>query len=114
MVEDDVKKIITDALYEFGYVDTDTAYNEFKQILREEAAREANRRYQAAVRIKDVIYNDPATIIFWTDGSKTVVKCRERDTYDPEKGLAMCIVKKFYGNESNYYHKFSHWLPDST
>ena len=87
-VKDDVKK---------SYVDTDTAYNEFEQILREEAAREAIRRYQATVRIKNVIYNDPATIVFWTDGSKTVVKCGERDTYDPEKGLAMCIVKKIYG-----------------
>lgn len=77
-----------------------------------EAAREAIRRYQETPRIKNVIYNDPATIVFWTDGSKTVVKCGERDTYDPEKGLAMCIVKKFYGNEGNYYHKFSHWLPD--
>lgn len=27
--------------------------------------------------IKRVIYNAPATIIFWSDGEKTVVKCHE-------------------------------------
>ena len=27
--------------------------------------------------IKKVIFNPPATIVFWEDGSKTVVKCRE-------------------------------------
>ena len=27
--------------------------------------------------IKDVIFNEPATIIIWKDGTKTVVKCQE-------------------------------------
>lgn len=50
-----------------------------------------------------VIYNDPATIVFWKDGTKTVVKCMEGDTYNPEVGLAMCVCKKLYGSK---YHKF--------
>lgn len=25
-------------------------------------------------KIKDVIFNDPATIVYWADGTKTVVK----------------------------------------
>ena len=62
------------------------------------------------LQIKKVIFNDPATIVFWTDNSKTVVKCGERDTYDPEKGLAMCIVKRFLGNKGNYYNKLRKWL----
>lgn len=41
--------------------------------------------------IKDVIFAPPATIIYWSDGSKTVVKCSEKDVFDPEKGLAMAI-----------------------
>ena len=44
--------------------------------------------------IKKVIFNDPATIVFWNDGSKTVVKCQEGDIFDPEKGLAMAISMK--------------------
>ena len=62
-------------------------------------------------RIKDVIFNKPATIVIWADGSKTVVKCGEDDTYDPEKGLAMAIVKKAYGNKGNYNNIFKKWLP---
>lgn len=48
--------------------------------------------------IKKVVYNDPATIVMWADGTKTVVKCNEGDTFDPEKGLLLCIAKKAYGN----------------
>lgn len=60
--------------------------------------------------IKDVIFNDPATIVFWTDGSKTVVKCKGKDAFDPEKGLAMAIVKKVFGNQGNYYNQIKKWL----
>lgn len=48
--------------------------------------------------IKDVIFNGPATIVKWSDGTKTVVKCCEGDTFDPEKGLAMAISKKALGD----------------
>lgn len=48
--------------------------------------------------IKNVIFNEPATIVYWEDGSKTVVICQEGDIYDEEKGLAMAISKKALGN----------------
>ena len=60
--------------------------------------------------IKDVIFNGPATIVFWSDGTKTVVKCQEDDEYDPEKGLAMAISKKALGNKGNYCNVFHKWL----
>ena len=60
--------------------------------------------------IKNVKFNPPATIVFWTDNTKTVVKCTGED-YDPEKGLAMCICKKMLGNKGNYYEVFKKWLP---
>ena len=40
--------------------------------------------------IKNVIINEPSIIVFWTDGSKTIVKCAESDTFDPEIGI--CIA----------------------
>ena len=61
--------------------------------------------------IKNVIFNDPATIVFWEDGTKTVVKCQDGDEFDPEKGLVMAIVKKAYGNKGNYCNKLKEWLP---
>lgn len=62
--------------------------------------------------IKKVIFNDPATIVLWNDGTKTVVKCQEGDTYDKEKGLALCIAKKALGNKSNFNNEFKRWLEE--
>lgn len=61
--------------------------------------------------IKKVIFNDPATIVFWNDGSKTVVKAHDEE-FDPEKGLAMAFSKKLLGNKGNYYNEFKKWLPE--
>ena len=61
--------------------------------------------------IKDVIFNEPATIILWADGTKTVVKCQEGEGYDPEKGMAMAISKKALGNKGNCCEVFKKWLP---
>lgn len=47
--------------------------------------------------IKKVIFNDPATIVLWDDGTKTVVKCSEGDTYSEWAGIALCLAKKLYG-----------------
>lgn len=62
--------------------------------------------------IKDVIFNDPATIVLWEDGTKTVVKCQEGDTYSKELGLAMCISKKYLGNKGNFNEVFKKWIPE--
>ena len=59
--------------------------------------------------IKKVIFNEPATIVFFEDGTKTVVKCQKGDTFDPEKGLAMAISKKALGNKGNYYKVIDKW-----
>ena len=69
------------------------------------------KTYSLGTNIKKVIFNSPATIVFWSDGSKTVVKAHNND-YDPEKGLAMAIAKKALGNEGNYYNVFKKWLPN--
>lgn len=55
------------------------------------------------LEIDRVIINPPATIIKWRDKTKTVVKCQDKEPYDPEKGIALCFVKKLYGNNAKYY-----------
>lgn len=55
--------------------------------------------------VKKVIFNDPATIIYWKDGTKTVVKCQEGDNFDSEKGFAMAFLKKCWGNKGNFNDK---------
>lgn len=71
------------------------------------AAYNSNRRFN----IKKVIFNDPATIVLWADGTKTVVKSQENDIYDPEKGMAMAIAKRALGDEGSYYNEFKKWVP---
>lgn len=63
--------------------------------------------------IKNVIFAPPATIVYWSDGSKTVVKCSEKDVFDPEKGLAMAIAKHCGGNKGSYYKEIQNWVEKS-
>ena len=61
--------------------------------------------------VDKVIFNDPATIIFWDDSTKTVVKATN-EPFDKEKGIAMAIAKKALGNKGNYYNVIRPWLGD--
>ena len=64
--------------------------------------------------IKNVIFSGPCTIVQWSDGDKTIVRCENED-FDHEKGLAMAIVKKFFGTnktKSNYNNIFKKWCPE--
>ena len=63
------------------------------------------------VEIEKVIFNDPATIVIWSDGSKTVVKCAN-EKFDKEKGLAMAICKRVLGNKGNYFNEFHKWIEE--
>ena len=57
------------------------------------------------LEVKKVIFNDPATIVYWKDGTKTVVKCQKGDVFDPDKGSAMAFLKKCWGNKGNFNDK---------
>lgn len=54
--------------------------------------------------VKKVIFNGPATIVIWGDGTKTVVKCADGDSYSKWAGFAMCIAKRLYGED--FHHQF--------
>ena len=53
---------------------------------------------KSEIAFKKVIFNGPATIVFWNDGTKTVVKCTEGDPYSKEAGFALCVLKKLTGD----------------
>ena len=61
---------------------------------------------------KKIIFNGPATIILWDDGTKTVVKCQDGDTFDKEKGIALCFMKKALDNKSNFNNIFKKYLEE--
>ena len=62
--------------------------------------------------IKKVVFNDPATVVMWSDGTKTVVKCQPGDDYSKETGLALCIAKKYLGNKGNFNEVLKKWIPE--
>lgn len=100
-----------------GYFDTDMVMTkeEMQYCLNDVAVTEKLFKEEKVMRfnsckptIKNVIFNNPATIVMWSDGTKTVVKCGENDDFDPEKGIAMCCMKKLLGTNktgSNYLDK---------
>ena len=63
--------------------------------------------------IKKVIYNRPATIVFWSDGTKTVSKCSPEDSYVRETGLAICVLKKLTSS-AQVKNLFDDWVKYST
>lgn len=97
---------------EYAYAGPENGWVAINNYRKEETAMPVRYdRIYPRLAIKKVIFNAPATIVFWDDGTKTVVKC-ENEGYDPEKGLAMAIAKKALGNRGNYYNQFKKWLPE--
>ena len=95
------------------------AYHSFssddKDYLMNYLSNQVNYSFLSKVRnmfkIKRVIFNKPATVVFWNDGTKTVVKTQKDEAYDPEKGLTMAVTKKLFGNTGRYYNEVKKWLP---
>lgn len=79
----------------------------------EEATKKKEETTMTAASIKNVIFNPPATIVFWTDGSKTVVKCNAKEEFDPEKGMAMAIAKRCANNSDDFYKEIKKWVEKS-
>ena len=72
------------------------------------------KEYPTYPEIKNVIFNPPATIVFWDDGTKTVVKAQNNEHFDPEKGLSMAIAKKHFDNKGHYFEEIKKWTEKYT
>lgn len=68
----------------------------YREIIKNRSYNQISQK-QLKLNIREVIFNDPATIVFWLDGTKTVVKRAYDEPWDPEKGLAMAVIKKYFG-----------------
>ncbi len=56
---------------------------------------EAYEEEMEMLAIEKIIYNNPATIVWFADGEKIIVKCHN-EKFDKEKGVAMAIARKLY------------------
>ena len=61
--------------------------------------------------IKNVLFNDTkrTTTILFEDGTITMSKTTDGETYDREVGFAMCIMKKMYGNRTRFQKEIKKW-----
>jgi len=57
------------------------------------------------MKARRVVFNPPATVVLWEDGTKTVVKCDKDDEYNAMTGIALCYMKKSLGNTSRELNK---------
>ena len=101
--------IIRDSPYSWhirsgGY--NEVPYNFSRQSTERAEKNDIVKFGMCSVSIRKVIFNDPATVVLWSDWTKTVVKCGPEDTFDMEKGLAMAIVKKMAGNDNRFHKVF--------
>lgn len=83
----------------------------------ESTMKNTNNKPTPSNPIKQVIFNGPATIVYWKDGCKTIVKCQEGAVNDPEKGLAMAVARHYFCDilgMSRYDGIFKKYLPKET
>ncbi len=69
------------------------------------------RSSQSKPEIERVIFHDPATIVYWKDGTKSVVKANN-EKFDKEKGLLAAIAKKVYGNKGSFNNIIKHFVKE--
>jgi hypothetical protein len=63
------------------------------------------------VAIKQVIFSNPATIVFWSDNTKTTCKVAAGDIYNPEYAILLCVAKKLFGSD-NILDVLRCWVPE--
>lgn len=81
--------------------DNEAVFRYFTQLLKP-IAEAIERMFGNMNAITKVIFNEPATVVYWIDGTKTVVICQEGDVYDRRTGLLLCCAKKLFGNTGRY------------
>lgn len=111
------------------YIDTDIAatraladliwssQSNLKRLERESTMKNTNNKPTPSNPIERVIFNGPATIVYWKDGCKTIVKCQEGAANDHEKGLAMAVARHYFCDilgMSRYDGIFNKYLPKET
>ena len=62
--------------------------------------------YGTMPAITKIISNDPCTIVFFADGTKTIVRVSDNETFDADKGIYIALLKKVMGSQ-NLQHLFS-------
>jgi hypothetical protein len=88
-----IETISHDSITNSPYSALVDAYKYYRKYVK---GTESSMIYKQMPIINRVILSDPAVIVLWLDGTKTIAMCKSDDTFDPEVGLAMAISRKYY------------------
>lgn len=78
------------------------SFDKLKKDVQKRISNEIFKELGVSLMVKNVpvitrcIINDPAVVVFWSDGTKTIGKRMGDDEFNPEIGLAMAISRKYY------------------
>lgn len=95
----------TPEILNYNYVSQHFTPGSYANIIAEQKKKidELQRRlkdYKTGMDIQRIVFNPPATIVFWKDGTKTVVKCQKDQEFNPYFGFCTAVAKRIYGNNS--------------
>lgn len=74
-------------------------YDYENETMFKESMPQHNERQFSNHPIKEVTYEGNVTRVVFDDGEVTEAYCMERDTFDREKGLLICTLKKVLGDK---------------
>lgn len=63
----------------------------------ERRVKESRKKYTP----KKIYYNNPVTVVFWEDGTKTTVRLHEGEEYNEYSAFCAALAKKIFGNNSH-------------
>ena len=112
-----VSKLKMRSYYSYGYdVQHLSKFDDIINLIKKEISEDGiiQKGSRSVPEIEKVIFDNPATIVLWGDGTKTVVKLQSDDpaAFDKEKGLITAIAKKALGNEDRYYEELKKYLKE--
>lgn len=80
-------------------VDACSRRSEFSSIATE-FPKKLQGEWKLPLGVDKIIYNGPCTIVFWSDGTKTVVKCGYEEEFSEYTGFIAAVSKKVFGSTS--------------
>lgn len=87
--------------------DAKDQYDEYVKYTELRNLQKKNKKLREMV--VDVKFSGDRTIVFFNDGTKTIVQCQEGDTFDKEKGLAVACMKKLFDNTNIFNEVMRKW-----
>ena len=83
----------------------DITFEEIYLELEKKAYASKKMKYiptMSEIPISRVTYSGDTTVVFFTDGTKTTVKCSSNDTYDRQTAIVYALVKRLFGKLGRY------------